>query len=60
MINEQDIQNLENVFTLARQASVNNKQTLKDLLMYEEDLLKRLGELLPKKEEENNLSINTQ
>jgi hypothetical protein len=59
MINEQDIQNLENVFTLARQASVNNKQTLKDLLIYEEDLLKRLTELLPK-EEENNLSINTQ
>jgi hypothetical protein len=60
MINEQDIQNLENVFTLARQSSVNNKQVLKDLLMYEEDLLKRLTELLPKKEEENNLSINTQ
>jgi hypothetical protein len=59
MINEQDLQNIENVFTLARQASVNNKQTLKDLLMYEEDLLKRLTELLPKKEE-NNLSINTQ
>jgi hypothetical protein len=53
MINEQDLQNLENVFTLARQASVNNKQTLKDLLMYEEDLLKRLGELVPKKEGEN-------
>jgi hypothetical protein len=60
MINEQDIQNLENVFTLARQASVNNKQVLKDLLMYEEDLLKRLADLMPKKEEENNLSINTQ
>jgi hypothetical protein len=59
MINEQDIQNLENVFTLARQSSVNNKQVLKDLLMYEEDLLKRLTELLPK-EEKNNLSINAQ
>jgi hypothetical protein len=54
MINEQDIKNLENVFTLARQASVNNKQVLKDLLIYEEDLLKRLVELIPKKEEENN------
>jgi hypothetical protein len=59
MIEKSDLQNLENVFTLARQASVNNKQTLKDLLMYEEDLLKRLTELLPK-EEENNLSINAQ
>jgi hypothetical protein len=54
MINEQDLQNLENVFTLARQSSVNNKQVLKDLLMYEEDLLKRLGELLPKEEENND------
>jgi hypothetical protein len=53
MINEQDLQNLENVFTLARQASVNDKQTLKNILMYEEDLLKRLTELLPKKEGEN-------
>jgi len=59
MIEKSDLQNLENVFTLARQASVNNKQTLKDLLIYEEDLLKRLTELLPK-EEENNLSINAQ
>jgi len=48
MIEEKDLQNLESVFTLARQASVGNKQTLKDLLYYEEDLIKRLKEMMPK------------
>lgn len=52
MIEEKDIQNLEAVFTLARQASVNNEQTLQDLILYKADLFKRIKELLePKKDE---------
>ena len=49
---EKDLQNLEAVFTLARQASVNNEQTLQDLILYKADLFKRIKELLePKKDE---------
>jgi hypothetical protein len=52
MIEKSDLQNLENVFTLARQASVNNEQTLQDLILYKADLFKRIKELLePKKDE---------
>lgn len=49
---EKDLQNLESVFALARQASVNNEQTLQDLILYKADLFKRIKELLePTKDE---------
>ena len=49
---EKDLQNLESVFMLARQASVNNEQTLQDLILYNAYLFKRIKELLePKKDE---------
>lgn len=52
MIDEKDLQNLESVFTLARQASVNNEQTLQDLILYKADLFKRIVEIIePKKDE---------
>ena len=50
MIEEKDLQNLESVFTLSRQASINNEQTLQDLILYKADLFKRLKEIMEKKE----------
>jgi hypothetical protein len=49
---EKDLQNLESVFALARQASVSNEQTLQDLILYKADLFKRIKELIEK--EKNN------
>jgi len=49
---EKDLQNLESVFMLARQASVNNEQTLQDLIFYKADLFKRIKELLEQKKDE--------
>jgi hypothetical protein len=49
---EKDLLNLESVFTLARQASVNNEQTLQDLILYKADLFKRIKELLEQKKDE--------
>jgi hypothetical protein len=49
---EKDLQNLESVFALARQASVNNEQTLQDLILYKADLFKRIKELLEQKKDE--------
>jgi hypothetical protein len=54
MLEEKDLQNLESVFMLARQASVNNEQTLQDLILYKADLFKRIKELLEQKKESND------
>lgn len=50
MIKQDDLKALEEVFALARQASVNNEQLLANLINYKADLLKRLETLVPKEE----------
>ena len=50
MITQQDLANLEVVFTYARQTAVQNEQELSALINLKADLFKRLNELLPKEE----------
>lgn len=48
-LNREDIIALENVFTLARRAVVDNERTLADLINFKSDLFKKLENVIESK-----------
>jgi len=51
MIKKEDLQDIPKVFEYARAATYQNKDALISLLNYEQDLMKRVSELLRKETE---------